>query len=263
MANYINKKVRPVVKWFGGKGPLARRFVELLPDLPIYVEAFAGGLNVLLNRCQAEKEIVGDLNVDLIHLYQTIQTDSATLIERLAGIPYSEEVFLRARDARDVQDPVDRALNFLIKCRMSRVGMGDDFSKVGEDTDFWDLLPPDLVFTAHRLKDVEFYNKPALELIDLFDSPNTVFYLDPPYYPATRASPQVYRHEMSRIQHLYLLKRIVKCQGAVVLSGYENPIYNQELVGWDKYHFEVANRSSQELVQSRRVEVIWLKPAES
>lgn len=262
MANYINKKVRSAVKWFGGKGPLARRIVELLPDLPIYVECFAGGLSVLLNKCQCDTEIVGDLNVELIHLYKTIQTDSQVLLKKLAGIPYSEEVFLRARDARDVQDPVDRALNFLIKCRMSRVGMGDDFSKAGEDTDFWDYLPKDLEFTAHRLKDVRFYNKPALELIDEFDSPDTCFYLDPPYYPATRESPNVYTHEMTRMQHMYFLKRIVKCRGAVVLSGYDNPAYNKELADWDKYLFEVANRSSQEAVQSRRVEVLWIKQAE-
>ena len=44
MANSIPFKVRPCVKWYGGKSFLARRIIELIPDSDVYVEPFAGGL---------------------------------------------------------------------------------------------------------------------------------------------------------------------------------------------------------------------------
>lgn len=261
MANFIDFKVRPVVKWFGGKSFLARRIIELIPDSDVYVEPFAGGLNVLLNKCKYGTEIVGDLNVELIHLYETVRDYSSDLLTRLKDIPYTKEVFNRALAAGISTDPVDRALNFLIKYRMSRAGMGGDFCALTdeEDSDSWDYLPDALKFTAHRLKDVEFHNRPALELIDLYDGPNTSIYLDPPYYPATRVIPKVYDHEMTQFQHLLLLKRVVKCEGNVIISGYDNPVYNKELHGWEKYEFEVSCRSSRQKVRSRRVEVVWVK----
>jgi DNA adenine methylase len=262
MANYIQFKVRPVVKWFGGKSFLARRIIELIPDSDVFVEPFAGGLNVLLNKCKYGKEIVGDLNTELIHLYETVRDHTLALLDRLKDIPYTEEIFKRALSAGISEDPVERALNFLIKHRMSRSGMGGDFSKLSEDDDgsSWDNLPDDLKFTAHRLQGVEFYNRRALELIDLYDSPSTSFYLDPPYYPSTRTAPKVYEHEMTQFQHLLLLKRIVKCNGSVIISGYDNPVYNKELQGWEKYCFDIANQSAQTKVKSQRVEVLWVKP---
>jgi DNA adenine methylase len=262
MANYINFKVRPVIRYFGGKSFLARRIIELIPDSSVYVEPFAGGLNVLLNKCKYGQEIVGDLNVELIHLYTTLRDYSSTLLDKLKDVPYSEEVFNRALAAGVVEDPVERALNFLIKHRMSRSGMGGDYSRLPEwwNNGSWDYLHEDLKFTAHRLQGVSFYTCSALELIDLFDGPGTSFYLDPPYYPLTRESPEVYEHEMTSLQHLFLLKRILKCQGNVVISGYNNPAYNRELKDWERYSFEVANHSSQQKLKSRRVEVVWVKP---
>ena len=261
MANYIDFKVRPCVKWFGGKSFLARRIIELIPDSDVYVEPFAGGLNVLLNKCKYGTEIVGDLNTELIHLYETVRDHSSVLLDCLKDIPYTEEVFKRALSAGISTDPVERALNFLIKHRMSRSGMGDDFSKLSdeEDSSSWDYLPDDLKFTAHRLQGVEFYNEPALELIERYDGPNTSFYLDPPYYPLTRTTPKVYEHEMTSFQHLLLLKRIVKCEGNVVISGYDNPVYNKELKDWEKYCFDMSNHSAQTKIKSQRVEVVWVR----
>jgi hypothetical protein len=64
---------------------------------------------------------------------------------------------------------------------------------------------------------------------------------------------------MTAFEHLFLLKRIVRCQGSVILSGYDNPIYNKELEGWEKYSFEMTINSSQDKVKSPRVEVVWVK----
>ena len=59
-------------------------------------------------------------------------------------------------------------------------------------------------------------NVPAAEIILRYDSPQTLFYCDPPYPHATRGDSKAYGHEMSGREHeelaqvlgnLYLLER--------------------------------------------------------
>src|SRR5262249_53588545 len=57
---------RPAVKWHGGKHYLARRILARLPAHRRYVEPFAGGLSVLLNKRPASVEVAADLHPGLI-----------------------------------------------------------------------------------------------------------------------------------------------------------------------------------------------------
>jgi DNA adenine methylase len=68
----IATKLRPPVKWHGGKAYLARRIIGLLPDHRVYVEPYAGGLSVLLNKPHAQLEVANDLNADLIGFYRVM-----------------------------------------------------------------------------------------------------------------------------------------------------------------------------------------------
>ena len=53
-----------------------------------------------------------------------------------------------------------------------------------------------------------------------YDSPNTLFYLDPPYVHETRTAKKVYKFEMSDRDHRELLETIRQVEGKVLLSGY-------------------------------------------
>lgn len=70
---YAVPKLRPPLKTFGGKAYLARRIVDRFDDHHVYCEPFAGGLNVLLNRPPALREVAADLNGMLIHFWRTLQ----------------------------------------------------------------------------------------------------------------------------------------------------------------------------------------------
>ena len=63
---FAARKLRPAVKWHGGKTYLARRICALFPKHTYYLEPFAGGLSVLLNKPPARREVACDLNRDLI-----------------------------------------------------------------------------------------------------------------------------------------------------------------------------------------------------
>jgi len=57
---------------------------------------------------------------------------------------------------------------------------------------------------AHRIKNLQIFNKDAFEIIKEFDSPDTLFYCDPCYLPKTRTSPQRYVHDLTTEQHIAL-----------------------------------------------------------
>jgi DNA adenine methylase len=59
-----------------------------------------------------------------------------------------------------------------------------------------------------RLRRVLVENMPALQLIPRADTPETLFYCDPPYLHQTRASTDAYAHEMTEADHREL--RIAK-----------------------------------------------------
>lgn len=118
---------------------------------------------------------------------------------------------------------------------------------------------------AERLLRVQIESLSFEKLIPAYDTPDTFFYLDPPYLHETRKDCDSYRHEMTTEQHLQLLELVRNVRGKVMLSGYANSLYNERLGDWIAYDFEIACRSTVGAAsnrgshnKSRREERVWL-----
>lgn len=79
---------------------------------------------------------------------------------------------------------------------------------------------------AERLLRVQIENRPALDVIRLYDSPQTLFYCDPPYLHETRGDAKAYGYEMTNAQHEELAMVLNAIQGRVALSSYECELMN-------------------------------------
>src|SRR2546428_9009668 len=77
---------------------------------------------------------------------------------------------------------------------------------------------------VHRLQRVQIENVPAHEVILRYDSPETLFYCDPPYPHEARGDSKAYGYEMTDVEHYRLAKQLHFVRGLVVLSGYRCPI---------------------------------------
>jgi DNA adenine methylase len=260
------RKLRPIVKTHGGKAYLARRIIGHLPEHKVYVEPFAGGLSVLLNKPRAEVEVVADLNADLITLYLALRDRPGELIARLKPLTYSQETFDRAVVGEPADD-LDRAVLFLVTNRMSRGGLGKTFAwserlRGGQpgDKNGWETILAQLPAVAERLAGVEIRRARALDVIREHDGPDTLHCCDPPYMPTTRTARRIYGHEMSVDDHADLLDVLVECRGTIVLCGYANPLYDTRLVDWQRVEFSMPNHSGQGKQKQRRIEVLWVKP---
>lgn len=93
-----NTIAKPFLKWAGGKTQLISTIEKTLPaeirhNKFTYIEPFVGGGSVLFwiieKYPNIEKAVINDINTDLINTYQTIASNSQTLISVLKELEKS------------------------------------------------------------------------------------------------------------------------------------------------------------------------------
>jgi DNA adenine methylase len=267
MSIFAPHKLRPLIKCHGGKGYLARRIVAQLPGHSTYVEPYAGGLSVLLNKEPAPVEVAGDVYRGLVDLYTALQVMPEELITLARSLPYDGATFESLRGEDESGDLLASAIHTLVRHRFSRGGLGKDFAwserlRGGQpgDKNGWETILKELPRIADRLKDVTLRHQDALETIREFDGPEAVMYLDPPYHPSAISTPSAWRHPLDDAGHRRLLDLITSAEikGKVALSGYPCALYDTMLEGWKVVAFDMPHHASQSRSKQRRAETIWM-----
>lgn len=258
-----------VLKWHGGKHYLARRIVALMPPHVHYVEPYFGGGAVLLaKQPDGISEVANDLNGRLVGFWRVCQDETtfARFARIIEAVPFSEAEWHDAADRLNDPDPVTAAVAFFIRCRQSLAGRMDSFAPLSrnrtrrcmnEQASAWLSAVEGLPAVHARLKRVAILNRPALEVIGGQDGPGTLFYLDPPYLPDTRAAAEVYANEMTVAEHEEMLALLANIQGKAMVSGYPSALYESRLAGWNRHEFDLANHSAGGASKRRMSEVVW------
>lgn len=116
----------------------------------------------------------------------------------------------------------------------------------------WNDLPEIIVSCCERLKNAQIENTDAITLIERYNSPNTLIYLDPPYLQSLRKK-NMYANEMSLSEHEILLKKIKSSNSMIIISGYDSDLYNTELNDW-----RTDEKITITQMGLRRVEKLWI-----
>jgi DNA adenine methylase len=106
-----------------------------------------------------------------------------------------------------------------------------------------------------RLLLVQIENRPAISVIRLYDSPNTLFYCDPPYVHVTRGDDSAYGYEMDDGAHRELAHALQLCKGKVAVSGYRCDLMDQLYSGWRRAD---APEKLCHSVKQIRQEALWM-----
>lgn len=262
---------RPLLRWFGGKWALAPWIIDHLPPHRTYVEPFAGGAAVLLRKPRSHLEVLNDLDSELVNLYRVLRDggQAERLITALHLTAYAAEEFESAYEQAD--DPVERARRLIVR---SFMGHGSGAARLDRSTGFrrnakggrtalpreWSTYPDALRHTIARLNGVMIENRPAAEVIDYFNEPDALLYVDPPYVWETRSKLNAagqpfhgYVHELDDAAHLALLDQLDAHKGRIVLSGYASPLYDERLRGWRRVTMKARADSGED-----REEVLWI-----
>ena len=260
------RKLRPPVKWHGGKHYLARQIIETFPEHHTYVEPFGGAASVRLNKEPAPVEVYNDLDTRITRLFRVIRDHSDEFQRRLSLTPYSEIEFNNAVDPEG--DEIEQARCDFVRWRMSLGGRGDSFSftlhrvrRLMADvvSGYLSAIDEQLPLIVERLRTVEIVSRPACEVIKKWDAADTLFYCDPPYLHSTREqnSRDVYGYEMTESEHRELADSLHNCEGKVVVSGYPSELYTELFEGWWRMDINIANHAAGGKTKSREVECLW------
>jgi len=236
--------LRPPLRWWGGKYYIAEKIIDLFPQTyKRYVEPYAGAASVLLNK-PAGEDYYNDLDERVTRLFRVLRDNGNELMERLRLTPYSEAEFHRCcQPATSVDDDIELARRDFVRWRMSRDGNGKTLATPAKRSRrgiannvaaFLSVIDEELPKIVDRLRRVEIFCRPALDVIRQLDSPDTLFYCDPPYPHESRAkgATDVYSYEMSDDEHRELAKVLHNIQGKVLISSYHCPLYDQLYAGW-------------------------------
>lgn len=259
---------RSVLRYFGGKWQIAPWVISHLPAHRVYVEPFGGAASVLLRKPRSRIEVYNDLDEEIVGIFRLLQDPAqcARLVRLLRRTPYARAEFERA--FLPGKTPLERARRAIVRAYMafhhealfnpSKTTFADARHRKGNHCKAheWASYPRHLARVCQRLQGVVIERRDALAVIRAQDSPDTLFFVDPPYLPSTR-SQSGYRHELDEAQHVSLLEQLLAIQGRAVVAGYPSALYDRMLQGWQRV--ERPHRAAGS--QRPRTEVLWIKPA--
>jgi DNA adenine methylase len=264
-----SRKRRIVFGWYGGKFNHLDWLLPLLPAAHHYCEPFAGSAAVLLNRIPAPVETYNDIDGEVVNFFRVLREWPDELARLISLTPFSREEFHMAISGGNNEiDGMERARLFYVRARQARTGLAQtatlgrwancrDTSRSGMSgvISRWLGGVESLPEIATRLLRVQIENRPAIDVIRLYDSPETLFYCDPPYLHDTRGDSKAYRFEMSRTQHIELAQVLFSCKGKVALSGYRNALMDKLYKDWRRFDAPIKHCHS---IKKLRQECVWM-----
>jgi DNA adenine methylase len=255
--------------WYGGKFSHLDWLLPLLPAAHHYCEPFAGSGAVLLNRSPAAVETYNDIDGEVVNFFRVLRDDTEILARQIALTPFSREEFYYAvsESGRTLTD-LERARQFFVRARQARTGLAQtatlgrwanckNTSRSGMSgvISRWLGGIEGLDDIGARLLRVQIENRPAIDVIRLYDSPNTLFYCDPPYIHSTRGDSKAYGFEMDEEQHHDLAAALNRLQGKAAISGYRCALMDRLYKDWRRFDADEKHCHS---IKELRQESVWM-----
>ena len=250
-----NIPLRSPIRWFGGKGQLVRRLLPVLDGIPHrhYCEPFGGGASVLLAKAPpGGVETYNDIDGALYDFFTVLADpeDFERFYRLVALLPVSRRIYNEYRATwRDERDRIKRVAKWYYIARQSFGGhFAHSFGTVVTNADNnmastsskWLSILEMLPEIHARLRRVQIENADWRVVIARYDTPETLFYCDPPYPHSTRRG-EKYEYEMTDDDHRELVAALLNIRGRAVVSSYPNVLYAPlEDAGWRRIEWQTA-----------------------
>ena len=255
--------------WYGGKFSHLDFLVPLIPEnAKHFCDVFGGSAAVLLNLKPYPVETYNDLDSELVNFFATLRDQGPKLIKAIGLTPFSREELVRACTPEENLTRLERARRFYIRARQTRTGLAQTSSEgrwahcvltsragMAGAVSRWLGSVEGLSEITQRLQRVQIENAPALEVIQRYDTPETMFYLDPPYVHAARGDTAAYGFEMTDQDHIALAAVLDQIRGRALLSGYRTDLYDSLYGDWKRVDAKQKNCHS---VRKPRQESAWM-----
>jgi len=268
--NMRKKKKLIAFGWYGGKYSHLDWLLPLLPETHHYCEPFGGSAAVLLNRKPSKVETYNDIDGEVANFFRVLRDKKQELLYAIGMTPFSREEFQIAinsnGNSKGLSD-VERARRFFVRARQVRTGLAQTASNgrwanclltsragMAGAVSRWLGSVEGLEYIASRLLRVQIENDDALAVIKRYDSPDTLFYCDPPYPHESRGDKNAYKYEMKDFEHINLANLLKKVKGKVAISGYRCDMYDELYKDWNMH---IAPTKKALSIKSERTEILW------
>jgi DNA adenine methylase len=215
----------------GGKTTIADWIIQYIPDHEVYVEPFGGSAGVLANKPESPLEVYNDTASLCVDFFRAAKKQPEELQHWVQTTPYSRELFDEYTQ-RLKQDPpediVDRAGMFWYTQFTSFAGKGVicggggltfsiQRSVSGSKNRQDDLMSAADKVSAvcDRFREVQIEHMDFETVFEKYDSPETVFYCDPPYVDV---GDDYYQTGDNGFNHLRFVNSLHDLEGKWVVS---------------------------------------------
>ncbi|HEU5227940.1 MAG TPA: DNA adenine methylase [Ktedonobacteraceae bacterium] len=255
--------------WYGGKYSHLNWLLPLLPKTTHFCEPFGGSAAVLLNRAPSSIETYNDLDSEVVTFFRVLREQKEALIQAIGLTPFSREEFeLAISPQTESISDLERARRFFVRARQVRSGLAQTASSgrwanclltsragMGGAVSRWLGSVEGLSEIVQRLLRVQIENSPAIDVINRYDSEETLFYCDPPYPHDSRGDNNAYAYEMTDEQHQELAEALHRVKGKVAISGYHGNLMDKLYANWQCFQAVPKNCHTS---KGERTEVLWV-----
>ena len=206
------------LSYIGGKRRLASQIIALFPKHVTYCEPFAGGAQVFFGKEPSKVEALNDLDLDIVNFFRVCQLHYEELVRHLKFTVSSRAWFdlLKETKPESLTD-IQRAARYFFLMKNCYAGLVRKkhfaWSKAGPNRFNPERIPALIEETHQRLARVQIENLPYEKVIEHYDSKETLFYLDPPYYNI-----RLYNHNLEHDDFVRMAELIAGIRGKFVLS---------------------------------------------
>jgi DNA adenine methylase len=210
--------MRGPLSYIGGKTRLAKPIIAMLPAHKTYVEVFSGGAQVLFHKKPSAVEVLNDLDGEIVNFFRVCQQHPDELIRYLKSMLVSRKWYelLKVTTPETLTD-IQRAARhlYLLKNSYGSMVVRQNYHlHVIQPPGFNpDRLPEIIAETHKRLARVQIECLPYEKVLKHYDRPDTLFYLDPPYFGRS-----LYRYNLSADDFTKMAERLSDLKGKFILS---------------------------------------------
>lgn len=184
------ERLAPLAPYLGGKFRLSKRIINKIEQIQhkIYAEPFVGMGGIFLRRTQIPKaEIINDINGELVNLYRIVRRYPNTLYKETEFMFASRQEFERQLKTQpETLTDIERAARFLYLQNQAFGGKvtGQSFGVSIDRPARFDFvkLNDRIRAVGERLASVTIERQDFETFIKRYDTKDTLFYLDPPYW---------------------------------------------------------------------------------
>lgn len=192
-------KARPVFSRPGGKTRMLKYILPLIPEHTAYCEPFFGGGAVFFAKAPSRHEVINDIDRDLVAFMRNARLHCEALLDEMEFVLNSRQEF-EDYIAQPGLTEIQRAARWFIRNRLSFGGMGGTFAITRTQP-----LPSRaqrqiaIQSMSRRLDRTTIENCTWERMFDLYDGPETFWFLDPPYLDGGGAAYKGWsEHELQR-----------------------------------------------------------------